>query len=186
MMKFANFAVFQIGWLACVYGGANQQPWLGTLFVAAAVLLHLQMARKPLLEVRLLVTAGAIGLVWELALVNSSLVIYPSGILVAGTPPHWILALWVLFAMTLNSSMRWLRDRFFLSLCLGAVAGPLSYLAGHKLGAVTFPDTALAMMVLAAGWAVITPSLMLLASRLDGMSDKVVPQLTSEYLEEAA
>jgi hypothetical membrane protein len=141
---------------------------------------------RPHLEMRLLAAAGMIGMAWEYLLLSSGLVIYPSGILVAGTPPHWILALWVLFAMTLNSSLRWLRDRFFLSLCLGAVAGPLSYLAGHKLGAVTFPDTAHAMMVLAAGWAVITPGLMLLASRLDGTSDKDVPQLTSEYLEDAA
>ena len=60
---------------------------------------------------------------------------YPSGILLSNTAPHWIVAMWVLFASTLNVSLRWLRGRWALATLLGAVAGPLAYYGGAGLGA---------------------------------------------------
>ena len=30
MPMFANFLAFQIGWFACVLGGAHDLPWVGT------------------------------------------------------------------------------------------------------------------------------------------------------------
>ncbi len=40
-----------------------------------------------------------------------------------GFPPPWILALWALFASTLNASLGWLQDRLLLAAVLGALSG---------------------------------------------------------------
>ncbi len=75
-------------------------------------------------------------------------------------------------AMTRPSSRSgrraWLRGRHALAAVLGAVAGPASYFAGQKLGAIQFVEPTAALTSLAIGWAVIMPVLMLIAERLDG------------------
>jgi len=49
--------------------------------------------------------------------------------------PAWMWALWVLVASTINGSLSWLKGKPILGAILGAIAGPLSYEAGMKLGA---------------------------------------------------
>ena len=72
--------------------------------------------------------------------------------------PIWIVILWILFAITLNHSLAWLKGRTSLAMLFGLMGGPLVYLAGEKLLAVTIasPNT---LIVLAIGWALITPLL---------------------------
>ena len=93
---------------------------------------------------------------------------YPSGTLLSGTAPHWIIAMRTLFATTLNVSLRWLSHRPLPGMILGAIAGPAAYFAGYKLGGVQFPDMQTALLALAAGWAVLMPLLMSLPNRFDG------------------
>jgi hypothetical protein len=166
----ANFAAFQIGWFACVLGGAHGAPWLGIAVTGLVVAWHLGTAARPSSEARLLVTAAALGVVWDSALVSLGWIAFTSGTLIAGAAPGWIVAMWVLFATTLNVSLNWLKGRDWLSALLGAVAGPLAYYAGAKLGAVHFPEPVLALGALALGWAVIMPLLMRLATRFDGVT----------------
>jgi len=73
--------------------------------------------------------------------------------------------MWALFATTINHSMAWLKNRYFLALLLGAVFGPLAFIAGESLGAVVFLDRTMALTLLAAGWAVLMPLLLLLAQQ---------------------
>ena len=77
--------------------------------------------------------------------------------------------MWMLFATTLNVSMQWLRARPLLAALMGFVAGPLSYVAGEKLGGMTFVNETAALAALAIGWAVMMPLLMRLATRLNGV-----------------
>jgi hypothetical protein len=81
-----------------------------------------------------------------------------------------MVALWVLFATTFNASLRWLRGRPLLAMALGAVGGPLAYLAGAQLGAISFPELASGLAVQAAGWTLLMPLLMRIADRLDRVS----------------
>ena len=96
------------------------------------------------------------------------------GSLLAGTAPHWIIALWALFATTLNLSLRWLHGRWWLSALFGAIAGPLAFYAGSRLGAVRFSEPAIALAWLALGWGLLTPLLMRLAQRFDGARTRLV------------
>ena len=95
-------------------------------------------------------------------------VAYPSGYFNASLAPYWIVTMWMLFATTLNSSMRWLKGRRLLAAVLGAVAGPLSYLAGQRLGGMEFVEPRAALAFLAVGWAAVMPLVVTLAERLAG------------------
>jgi Protein of unknown function (DUF2878) len=169
-----NAAAFQLGWFACVLGGANQLPWLGTLVAILIVAWHLSRAPRPGREFTLLAAVGALGALWDSLLVAAGWLEYPSGTLLSNTAPHWIVAMWVLFASTLNVSLRWLRGRWMLAMLLGAVAGPLAYYAGARLGGVVITEPLPAFTALAAGWAVFVPLLIRLSARLDGM--RAVPE----------
>jgi hypothetical protein len=166
-----NAAVFQVGWLCCVLAGANQIPWLGTLIALFIVAWHVSHAPSPRNELLLILSAGFIGAVWDSLLVYAGWLQYPSGTLIDNTAPHWIVAMWLLFATTLNVSLKWLKQRPALAAALGATAGPAAYFAGYKLGGVEIPDFTSAMTALALGWALIMPGLMALANRLDGSNE---------------
>lgn len=170
-----NFAACQLGWFACVLGGANDLALAGTLAVAVVVGMHLALAKRPAPEALLIAMAAAIGLAWDSALVALGLMKYPSGNFAAGLAPYWIVAMWALFATSLNLSMAWLKGRPRLAALFGAVGGPLAYLGGAELGGLEMPDPVLALGVQAVGWAVIMPVLTLLAERLNGFAAQPAP-----------
>jgi len=179
-----NFVAFQLGWFATVLGGANNIAWAGTLAAMAVVALHLWRVPGWRNELLLVAIVGAIGATWDSALVALGITWYPSGILIDNTAPHWIIAMWMLFATTLNVSMRWMRGRWWLAVASGAVFGPLAFYAGHQLGGVAFPDFWLAMFVLSAGWAIFMPVLMALGQKFDGTEGQLrtAPVLSRQKL----
>jgi hypothetical protein len=170
-----NLAATELGWFACVAGAANGMPWIGPAVVLVVVALHLHLANRAGPEIRLLVSATLIGLVADSLLVVTGLVSYPSGNWIEGLAPYWILAMWALFATALNVSLKWLRNRTVLAAALGAVGGPLAYLAGEKMGAITFHHSLAAIAALAVIWSVCMPLLVVLAQRMDGVSKPRLP-----------
>jgi len=165
-----NFAAFQVGWFAAVLSATARAPWLGVLVMAAVILLHLRSVDRPLPELVLVALCGAIGCVWDSLLVMSGWVAYPSGMLLPGFAPYWIVAMWMLFATTLNQSLGWLKSRRLLAVALGAAGGPLSYYAGAKLGGIALLAPGPAMLALAVGWGILMPSLLTIAARYDGVT----------------
>jgi hypothetical protein len=179
MMKTAtNFITFQLGWFACVLGAANGMPWIGPAVCLPILALHLAWAARPLAEINLMAAALVFGLLLDSFLVVTGWLVYPNGILLAGMAPYWILTMWVLFASTLNVSMRWLRGKYLMASIFGAVGGPMSYVAGAKLGAVEFGQAQPALIALAVGWALAMPALLRLARQFDGVAGpELVPAL---------
>ena len=158
-----NFVAFQLGWFACVLGAAHGLPWAGTGVALAIVAWHLTRAARPGAELVLVLIAAGIGALWDSGLSALGWIRYPSGVLIEGTAPYWIVAMWMLFATTLNVSLGWLKPRMALAALFGALGGPLAYLGGAKLGALTFGAQEAALVALSLGWAVLTPLLLRLA-----------------------
>ena len=169
MLVLANFAIFQVAWLSSVIGGAQEMPWLGPVAVLVALAVHLRYARKPVEEIILVLSCAVIGAGFDSALVNSGWVSYASGQFSAYIAPYWIITMWMLFATTLNVSMRWLRGKPVLAAVFGLFGGPAAYLAGQKLGGIILVDQTMALIALGLGWAVIMPALMRLSEIFDGM-----------------
>jgi hypothetical protein len=80
--------------------------------------------------------------------------------------------MWALFATTINLSMGWLKGRWILAMLMGAIFGPLAFVAGEKLDAVVFVDSTLSMITLAIGWGLLMPLLLWLAERINRNFDK--------------
>lgn len=163
-----NFLLFQIGWFASVLGAANGLPWVGPLVVAGVVAVHLRYAQWPATEASLLLACAAIGTVFDSMLVAAGWVSYSSGMFAPAFAPYWIIAMWCLFATTLNVSLRWMRGRPLIAAVLGLVAGPLTYIGGEKLGGIIFLEQTAALAALGIGWAAMMPALLKLSEMLDG------------------
>lgn len=164
---FVNLSLFKAGWLASVFGAAAALPLAGTAVIGVAVAVHLWRSETPRNELRLLALAALIGFFWESLLVSAGLVQYGANAMLPGVAPYWIVAMWVLFATTLNIGMRWLRKNVLLAILMGAIGGPMSFLAGQKAGAVSFSDSTTALFVIGLGWAVLLPLLVRYAARND-------------------
>ena len=169
MLLLTNFAIFQVAWLSSVLGGANEMPWLGPVAVLIALAVHLRFARQPVEEIILVVTCALIGASFDSMLVAAGWVAYKSGQFSSLIAPYWIITMWMLFATTLNVSMRWMRGRPKLAAAFGFYGGPAAYLAGQALGGIVLVNQIAALAALAVGWAVMMPLLMWLSENFDGM-----------------
>lgn len=169
MLLLTNIVVFQVAWLLSVIGGAQQMPWLGPLATLFALAWHLSAARKPFEEVLLVLCCGLMGLCFDSYLVGAGWVTYKAGLFSDYVAPYWIITMWMLFGMTLNVSMRWLRGRPKLAALFGFYGGPASYLGGQALGGIVLSNQFAALLALAIGWAIMMPILMWLSENLDGM-----------------
>lgn len=172
MTILANALLFQLGWFAAVLGAAGDLPWIGVVAAAAIAAVHLARAARPLPELALLALAVVAGAGFDTLIVQAGWLRFDSGMLVAGTAPVWMVALWANFATTLNVSMRLLRSRLLVAALFGAIGAPLAYYAGGKLGAVEFIATGPALGAVAAGWFVLCPLLFVAARRLDGYAPR--------------
>jgi hypothetical protein len=169
MLLLLNLAVFDIAWFASVSGGAREMPWLGPLAVLVAVMLHLRAARNRTEEVLLILSCAIIGAFFDSFLVATGWVTYKAGLFSDFLAPFWIITMWMLFATTLNVSMRWLRGKPWLAAVFGLVGGPITYLTGQKIGGIVLSNQFAALVALAIGWAIMMPILMWLSEILDGM-----------------
>ena len=160
-----NFIGFQIGWFACVVGAAQGYPLVAVAVASVIVILHLLRDNNLYSELCLIISAVIIGIIWESLLLASDWLIYASSEGASLFAPIWLVAMWTLFATTINHSMAWLKDRYFLALILGAIFGPLAFIAGENLGAVVFVDRPMALAALALGWSALMPLLLWLAER---------------------
>lgn len=163
----AWFALFQAAWFACVLGAAHGRSGWGVLAVAVVVALTWAASDARGDELRLTALALLMGLAWDTALLQLGLLVYASPGPVPALAPPWILALWALFATLLRGPLAWLQDRPLLAAVLGAAGGPLSYLAAVRLGAGGFADDSRALLALALGWSVMTPTLTEVARHLE-------------------
>ena len=158
MFRICNFVAYQLAWFACVLGAAHDLAWLGAAFALTVAAAHLAL-RPAAIEIRLIAVAAAVGFVVDSVLVRSDLVEFASARW-AGWAPYWMVSLWVAFATTLNHSLRWLAQRPAVATLCGAIGGPLAYLAGAKLGALTIATPAMTLPFIALLW---TPAMIALS-----------------------
>ena len=163
-----NVVLYQAGWLACVLGAAHGAPWLGVAAAVPVVAWHLLRAERAEPEARLVLFAALTGAAFETSLLLLDWVRYPAGAWPEGFAPGWMVALWAMFATTLNVSLRFLRGRPAAAVLLGALGAPAAYYAGARIGALELAAGGAALGAIGAWWALCTPLLSRLGGRLDG------------------
>jgi hypothetical protein len=168
-----NFIAYQLAWFACVLGAAHDFAWAGTAFALAVTAVHLAL-RRDAVELRLIVCAALIGFIADSVLVRTHFVEFESTNW-SGFAPLWMVSLWMVFATTLNHSLRWLASRPPVAALAGAIGGPLAYLGGAKLGALTIAMPNPALILIAFLWALALGLLSLLGRERNEAVDRRIP-----------
>ena len=79
-------------------------------------------------------TAGAIV---DNVLGYLGILIFRDSLIASWLCPPWLIALWMIFATTFQSSLSWRAGRYWIAAVSGGIFGPVSYYAGQALGALT-------------------------------------------------
>jgi hypothetical protein len=168
-----NALLFQVGWFVCILCGS----FWGGLFTLAAIIVHLFISRQRLNDIVAVVIALAIGLIHDSLLLQGGFIKFiESGYL----PPLWLVCLWVLLGITLNHSLVWIYSRPLWSALLGAIAAPLSYLAGVELSSAEWSSPLLEVLpIIAVLWLVILPLHRFLSSRVLSYVQRKTTKLSS-------
>ena len=153
--QLVNYTLYQVGWFACVLGAASHRPWTGFLTAMVLVGVHVALSVERSLEVRLVVLAAAVGAVVEMVQIAAGTYRFTSGTLTDALPPPWLLVMWGQFATTFRYSVRPVITRPIRAALFGAAGGPLAFLAGERLGAVTLlPPLTDGLLGLSVSWAI--------------------------------
>lgn len=135
--KAINFVMFQGGWFACVLGAA--QGWLvaGCCAMLAYVVLHIACSPDRRGEGIFIAIAACAGTLVDCAMAAGGLIRVGGVHGVHAGLVLWLVSLWAGFATTFNWSMSWAGMKPWAAAVTGAVAGPLAFWAGERLGAVS-------------------------------------------------
>lgn len=160
---------FQVVWLCCALGAAAGSAVPGIAASLAFVTLQLaRSVRKPATAC-LIAAAGLLGILAESLFSATGAVHHAAPWPSVLAAPLWIVGLWIAFATTLGTLGRWLgRRKLTIALIAGALLGPVSYLAGARLGALSLGEPmAVSLSVIAGGWAFAMPLLLWIGDRFD-------------------
>ena len=156
-----DFVLFQACWFACVLGGAGDLALMLVLATAGFLAVHLVFltARgRRAEELCAVLLLGGVGVALESIGVRfGSLCFHREAAAWFGLPTFMV-ALWFSFPPLLDTCLRWMRGRTAIAVLFGVVGGPLAYLGGEKLGALSIgSDRTAALIAIGAIWAIYTP-----------------------------
>lgn len=151
-----NYVLYQTGWFACILGAAWHRPMTGFGIAVLLTAVHVWRAEDRAAESRLILLALTLGVAVEgLQVWNGTYAQFTSGSVMAWMAPPWLLAMWAQFATTFRFSMRGVMAHPWRAMVFGLVGGPIAFLAGERLGAVTLARPLVpALLQLAIAWGV--------------------------------
>ncbi|WP_228160573.1 DUF2878 domain-containing protein [Marinobacter bohaiensis] len=155
-----NFALFQVGWFACVLF-----PGVGAALLALVIVgAHLAfVSQSRIAEARFILLGTAVGSLLDGLWFRLDVLAEP-GTLPLWTP-IWLVGLWAVFMTTLAHSLAWVGERRWLPYVLAPLAGPFAYWSATRLGDVRFPETLPSLIALAIGWLIVFPALLAIKQR---------------------
>ncbi len=152
-------------WVLLVWGAGAGQMWWPSAVTAALLAAACWRAGSDWWKVAAVIGVGvACGIAVDGSLIKTGLVLYAGSDGEVPIPPMWIIALWAMFAATIALPARKLLTSPIVAGILGAIGGPLAYLGGRVLGAITWHSPGL--ILIGVFFALATPIIVLVANRL--------------------
>lgn len=146
-----NALVFQLGWFICILCGSL---W-AAVFTLIVLCVHFYFVHARQSDAIAVFICVLMGLIHDSLLIHAG---YIEFVETENWPPLWLSCLWILLGLTLNHSLRWIYERPLWAGLLGAIGGPLSYLAGVKLSSAQWSSPLMEVIpIIAALWLVILP-----------------------------
>lgn len=151
LKNLVNIVGFQLTWWALVLSASRGVEYVGWGVALIFLLVHFVVVvpRTELLrEKAFVILTGALGWSFEHLLQLVGVVRFETH----PYAPAWLLFIWLAFAATLRHSFRGVLSNPWLAGALGAVFGPVSYLAGVPFGLLTFPVPVAGIVAYAIFW----------------------------------
>ncbi|MCK7458445.1 DUF2878 domain-containing protein [Idiomarina aminovorans] len=126
--KIVSFVLFNALWLSAVWGREHY-------IVLSGVLLVLQFFYSiavAKVSWTLILRLFAVGLLLEAIVISLGFIDFTGGYF-----PLWLVMLWLGFSSMAPVALDWLAPKPVFAVLLGAISGPISYVAGIKLNAAT-------------------------------------------------
>ncbi len=156
-----NALLFNVAWLCCVLGG----DIVAVSSAAAVLFVHVRYIGGDWREILLILQILVLGFFVDSILMRSDVLLAPASV---SMPPIWLMCLWVIFATTLNHSMRWFHSHFVIAMLLGGCMVPLSYYAGTRFTDFSLADPVfVSMAIIGSVWALVFPLCLWLAQRFE-------------------
>lgn len=156
-----NAILFNVAWLLCVLGGNK----VAVITSVVALVIHLRYIGGDMREIKLFLQVVLLGFFVDSLFIYSDVLVGPNAFTF---PPVWLLSLWLVFATTLNHCLSWFQQHLFLAFIVGAVAGPMSYLAGTKMTEFDMGTPAFqSILIVSVAWSLLFPICLLLAKSYD-------------------
>ena len=185
--KLWNLFLFQAGWIICVMSVAENSYITAYIAIVFVIIIHFSVVKYYDIlnwkkEFALLICAGLLGLFIDS--INVHLGIFETTLRQEDNyfAPLWLIGLWLLFSLTINHSLSWLKNKLVLSMGLGAIFAPSAYYAGVELGALYLPTQTLttSLFVIAIEWSVVMPIILLLNHKI--FVGQTVPQSLKSHI----
>jgi hypothetical protein len=154
----ANFFLFQLGWFGCLL----LNGFWPLLLVVSILCFHFGLLLPKSQwrsEIQLLLKVLCVGACIEIVYLRVGILVRLDGSLL---PPLWLLLIWLLFAMTFNHSLLWLRNRLYIAAIFAAIAAPCSYYAGASMNSLMSlnSSTIFSLLSISLSWALVFPLLL--------------------------
>ena len=135
-----SFFLFYVAWYACLFAGKyNYGAWvyLVTLVYAVAIAFFQPLTMRQSLHLLPLLLTG---LCFDYIAVQFHWIqfLYPQNFYLL---PHWVIAIWLMFLVSLPQYLEFLGHRLRWAAPFGAVFGPISYVYGKLFGLLIFPHS---------------------------------------------
>lgn len=174
-LPLAIWILYSLGWALIIWFGAKGFVILPLLCWAMCYGFQIHLFAKSDLKSLLIcfplsMYALFLGCIQEILFIHFNILSYPGQEIF---PPVWLLSLYTLFALTLNSSLYYLNWNLLLAFVLGGVGGSLSYFSGEKLGGVIVVSN-LCYLALFLSWGVYLTLMILLNRKLIGLREKIL------------
>ncbi|MBW6508774.1 MAG: DUF2878 domain-containing protein [Desulfuromonadales bacterium] len=159
MNPLLNIAIYQLIWFIAVMGGESL-AWLAFVLI----FVHFLLTPLPKTDLVLAFLVLLIGMVVDGTLRQSGFFIFAED---RFPIPLWLGCIWIALATLFNHSLHWLKKRLVPAGLLGAIGGPLAYLAGVRFGVAEFSwSLPWSITVLAIVWGVLVPGLVWLSGKI--------------------
>ena len=134
-----NFIGFYFCWWLTIYGAVKEIYFLGPLILILYMIVHFVYISFAKVEYLFIIICFFLGFLIDTVLLNLNFIIYKGYF-----PQHynfaplWSVSLWLSFGLSIFHSFQWLQRRYFLTMILGIISGPIIYYSCLRANIIEF------------------------------------------------
>jgi len=161
-----NAIGFQLGWWACIAGVGHELEIPAVAFCSALIVYQFFISNDRYQEAKLALAFFILGLLLDSTLQYAGVISF-YGWAFEWLSPFWLWTLWVMFSLTMNASMSFLKELpLWISALAGLLFGPLTYATGAAFGAASFQISISRILAIGFSWMIVLPLMVYLSQEI--------------------